>query len=152
MFNLLLIIISYGSLLVLLMPATGTGIMLTAVIFALGIVLIVLEKDRIAVRKPTKKNKLHRLVFFSFFVAVYLGMLFYQRWMFHQWFSSYVVQMKIENILHMSLSTAMLICSSTLSCISTYFIYICLQITTSQLPHTFQCNNYTKCLLWQVII
>lgn len=151
MFNLLLIIISYGSLLVLLMPATGTGIMLTAVIFALGIVLIVLKKDRIAVRKPTKKNKLHRLAFFSFFVAVYLGMLFYQRWMFHQWFSSYVVQMKIENILHMSLSTAMLICSSTLSCISTYFIYICLQITTSQLPHTFQCNNYTKCLLSPVV-
>ena len=73
MFNLLLIIISYGSLLVLLMPATGTGIMLTAVIFALGIVLIVLKKDRIAVRKPTKKNKLHRLAFFFLFCCRIFG-------------------------------------------------------------------------------
>lgn len=148
MFQILSLITSYGALMLLLMPATGVGILLAIVALVLGTLLIVCKKNH--VRCSAKLTTRFNVVIFSVFVASYFGMLFYSRWVSHQWFSYYVIETTIETVLHMQVSTMLLIISFLLSLLSVYCIYVGLQLIAPKLSNLISSNqriSFVICLI-----
>ncbi len=135
MFQLLLITISYGALLLLLMPTTVAGIISTAIIFVLGLSLMVYKK----VHKITFwECKQYILIPFSIFVGASLGLTFYSRCL-----TSPKTQM-IATLLHMSTKTTLLIGSVLLAVLSVYFIYAGLQMIIKKDTATHQKSDLVR--------
>lgn len=141
MFHLLLIIVSYGALLLLLMPATGVGMISTAVILVLGIGLIVYRKIHKAAFWNSKR---YFLISVAVFVAAYLGLPFYNRWL------PSSKMRAIATMLHMPIEVLLLIGSLILSVLSVYFVYAGLQIIVKKLSGSFV-RNMMSCLIASVI-
>lgn len=143
MFNLLLIIISYGALLVLLMPATGVGVLVVVAIFFIGTILMVSKRTH---KDFLGRDKHYGLVLFSAFIAVFLGMLFYKRWIPYQWFPYSTIQ-SIANVLNITITKMLLIISPFLSLLSIYGIYVGLQRITQKLSRRTQHTNFVRWIL-----
>ena len=135
MLHLLFIIFSYGALLLLLMPATGAGIVSTAAALAIGICLIVCKK---AHKNSFWKNKQYFLIPVAILVVATFGLLFYNRWLPSS-------KMKaIATMLHMSIEMLLLIGSAILSGLSFYFLYAVLQTIVKKIPDTNPQNDFAK--------
>lgn len=130
MFQLLSLIISYGALLLLLMPPTGAGIVSATVIFVIGICVMVYKK---AHRLTFWKNRRYSLLFAVMLTVLWFGLVFYNRWL-----PSSKMQ-AIATILHMSIETMLLMGALMLSTLSIYFVYTGLQIISHH-PNNFGKN------------
>ncbi len=124
MLNLLYIVISYGALLLLLMPATSKGILFCATMFAIGTALISFKKyHKVAFWKRKQYFPISVIVF----IVAYLGVSFYDRWL-------CVYQLEIiAHRFHMTMETMLQIASIVLAAFAFYFIYGILQTVTKTL-------------------
>ena len=139
MVHLLLVIISYGALLFLLMPASDAGILSSAVVLTLGIGLIIHKKVyKIAFWKS--KQYLHMAT--TVFAAICFGLNFYIRWR-----SSDGVQ-AIATVLRLPAETVLLIGSVILSALSAYALYAALQIIINKLSHINQKYVFVRSLVF----
>lgn len=157
MLDLLLMIFSYGSLLVLLMPITLKGIIATIKIFVLGSICISLlgyKKSFSLKHKSDKKCYLQKLFLFvlSIYFTLRLGLGFYNRWL------SSPLMNRIAVILHISVEAMLFIGALILAVISTYFLYVIFRIMLTiarkifeKLPNIEQNNNFLVSLLFCVI-
>ena len=140
MFLLLLLVLSYGSLLILLMPATGIGILSAAIAFVFGLGFMIFKKVH---QICFWKHKQYRLFLISALIVPYFGLLFYNRWL-----PSSKMQ-AIASIFCISIETFLLIASLALSIASAYFICLVLQITRNMQ------NSFAKnliCSLFAAVI
>ena len=123
MFLLLLLIISYGALLVLLMPASGVDVILTAVIFAVGVGLMTYKK---VYKIAFWKSKQWSCILASVLMVAYCGARFYYRWL-----PSSKMQ-AIAAMLHIPIEAMLLIGLLILLPLALYFIYAVLQMITQK--------------------
>ena len=137
MFHLLFIIVSYGALLVLLMPATGVGIIAAAAALAVGICLIVYRKVH---RIAFWKNKQYHLIPVTVLIAAALGLRFFYRWL-----PMYKMQ-AIAAMLHIPVGRMLLIGSLILSGFSVYFLYAALQKLSDTNPRNALVKNLVFCM------
>ena len=119
MFQLLLMAISYGALLLLLMSTTVVGIILATIIFVLGLGLMIFKKVH---KNAFWKCKQYILIPFSIVISASLGLIFYN----YQISSPNIQAMATK--LHMSVETVLIIASVLLATLSVYFIYFALQM------------------------
>lgn len=134
MLQLLLAIVSYGSLLLLLMPPTGAGIISTAVVLVIGICLIVCGRAYIV---APWKNKQFYLIPVAIIIAVILGLNFYNRWL-----PSSKIQ-SIAAMLHMPVKILLLIGLTMLSGLAVWCIYAALQMIVRKLADTDPQADFT---------
>ena len=113
MFQILFIAISYGALLLLLMPATGVGVIATAVLFAFGLGLLVFHFKKVF----DSKNRNKFLAFATVLIVANSGRIFYIRWL-----HSSKIQ-AIASVLHVPVEVMLFIGALTLSVLSAYFVY-----------------------------
>lgn len=139
MLHLLLLIISYGAFLLLLMPASGAGIISTAEMLAIGIGLIVYKK---IYKVPFWKNTQHFLLSAAIFIAAAFGLCFYIRWI-----PSSTMQ-AIAAMLHMPIELMILIGSVMLSGLSLYFLYALVQMIVQTVSDTAPQNELVKILVF----
>lgn len=142
MFPLILLIISYGSLLVLLMPATGIGIISTAVMLVAGFALIFYKK---AYKIAFWKDKQYYIIPVAMFAAAHCGLMFYNRWL-----PSSKMQ-AIATMIQMPIETFLLIGAVVLSVLSVYFIYAVLQTIIKKLSDADEKNDFARSILASVI-
>ena len=130
MLLLLFVIVSYWSLMLLLMPAKLVGILSTAAIIVVGSILMVFRKSY---RIFLWKSKRYFLIPVTVFSVAYFGTLFYNRWI----DSSQVKT--IASIVHMPVATMLCIISLILSILSVYIVHSVLQIVFEKLlnSHSF---------------
>lgn len=138
MLHLLLLIISYGSFLLLIMPTTVAGIVSTVVLLALGIGLMVYKKVH---QICFWKSKHYLLIAVTILIAGYFRPTFYIRWLFSSKMQA------IATLLHMSVQTMLTIGSYTLAVLSVYFIYAGLQLIHGKLSDTDPRNNFKRSML-----
>lgn len=124
MFQSLWLVISYGSLLILLIPSTGIGFISAAAMLVLGIAWMAYKK---VLRVAFWKHKSYPLLGCTVFAAAVAGVAFYK-----QMFISYKMNV-LAAMLHMSVETILLPSCLVLSLLSTYFIYAALQATARKL-------------------
>lgn len=142
MFRLLLLIISYGALVLLLMPATGAGMIGAAVFFTLGVCVMVYKK----VHKAThEKRKQYGLVLAAALTVLWFGLTFYNRWL-----PSSKMQ-AIASMLHMSIEAMLLMGSLMLTALSVYIVYSGL-LTISNQPNNFRKNIMLSILAAVVMV
>lgn len=146
MIPLFFLIISYGALLLLLMPATGTGVVLTAVMLSLGIGLIVYKKIH---KVAFCKNKLYYLILGAVLICTSFGHSFYNRWL-----PSSKMQM-IADMFRMPIEMMLLIGSLILSGLSVYVLYVILQtiikIVYDTNPQNSFVINLVSCIVASVL-
>lgn len=124
MFQTLLILISYGALLLLFMPMARVGLLYAAVMFALGLGLMLYKK---VLKAAFWKHISYTLAGCAVFMAAFAGLLFYDRWL-----ASYRMN-AIATMFHIPFETFLLIVSFALAVLSTYFIYILLHMMNRKL-------------------
>lgn len=127
MLHLLLLTASYGSLLLLLMPYTPTGIISTAVLFVLGIGLMFFKKVH---KMSFWKSKQYLLIPVSVLVACYYRSMFYVRW------PNSSKMKSIASMLHLSVDTLLTVGGWLLALASIYFIYAWLQMILKKLSES----------------
>ena len=146
MFHLLLILISYGSMLLLLMPATGVGAIAAAVMLAIGIAWIIHKK---VYQRAFWKSRQYFLVLVVIFAAAYLGLAFYDRWL-----TSRELQV-IAAVLGIPLKTTLLIAAGLLGTLSIPFLCTGIQNITQKHFGANQENSFIgsllSCLLVSVV-
>lgn len=146
MLPLLFIIISYGALLLLLMPPTGVGIIATAVVLMIGIGVIIWRK---AYRVVPRKNKQYYLIPVVLILAATMGLCFYNRWL-----PSSKVQ-GIASVLHIPVKMFLLIGSLVLAGLSLYVLYAALQAIVKRLPDANPLDDFSSsivsCILASVV-
>ena len=76
MFQIILLIVSYGSFLLLLMPATGIGVILTFLMLVFGVGMVVFKKLH---KRILQYNKQYFLIPFSACINVYFCDIFHTR-------------------------------------------------------------------------
>ena len=118
MLHLFFVIISYGALLLLLMPATGLGVISAAAMFAVGLCLIIIRRNH---RIPFRENGRYYLIPAAVLIIAYFGICFYNRWL-----PSSKLQ-AIAGMLHMPVERMLFICSLLLSGLSVYCLYTVMQ-------------------------
>ncbi len=124
MFQSLWLVISYGSLLILLIPSTGIGFISAAVMLVLGIAWMAYKK---VLRVAFWKHKSYPLLGCTVFLAASIGLSFYKQ------LSSSGRMHTMASMLHISVMTILLPSCLVLSLLSTYFIYAALQATARTL-------------------
>ncbi len=139
MFRLLSIIISYASLLILLMPPTSEDIISTAVLFVFGICLIIYAKLH---KTPFVKNKQYFLIAAAVLITAFLSPKFYNQWL------PSSKMMAIAAIIHMPVEAMLFIGALMLSVLSLYFICIGLQFIISKVHDSYKQNNLTRSFLF----
>lgn len=135
MLHLLLIIISYGALLLLLMPATGVGIVSTAVAFAIGVCVIIFSK---VYKIAFWKNRSYLLISAALLIAATFGVNFYDRW---------IPSSKMQGIaamVHMPVEMLLLFGSLMLSGLSAYVLYAVLQPIANRFSDTDPRKDFAK--------
>lgn len=135
MFQPSLIIISYSALLLLLMPVTVVGMVLTAVTLSLGIGLMVHKK---VYKAACWKSKRYSLIAPVLLLVTDLGLIFYDRWL---------PASTQTTVLHIPGETLLLIGSLMLSVLSLYFVYAGLQLITKKLSDIAKKSNFTTDLI-----
>ena len=129
MLRLLLLLISYGSLLLQLMPATGKGIVTAMGCFVLGSALLILLKVH---KENVWKNKQFALLVIAGLISAYCGRLFYFRWL-----PSSKVQV-IAAMLGMNVAHLLLIGTILLSALAAYILFVVLQVLVRKLSVPYQ--------------
>lgn len=142
MLQLLFFIISYGSLLVLLMPATITGLISTGVMLIIGCGLIVYKRVH---KAAFLKEKHYYIIPIATIVAAHSGLIFYNRW-----HTSSKMQ-AIATLIHMSIETMLLIGAFVLSVLSVYFICAGLQALNMKLSGTDGKRDFVRIIFSCVI-
>lgn len=127
MLHLLFLIISYGALLLLVMVPTMSNAISTAVMFALGLGLILCKK---IYKTPFWKSKQYLLFAVCVLIVSYLGSVFYRRWLFSPKMAT------IVSILHFPVDTLPLPGTLMLAALSVYALYVGLQIILKMLSGT----------------
>lgn len=120
MFNLMLIILSFGALVLVLMPATVIGIISSIMMYILGISLIVYKKFYEVLFWKKKDNL---LILATLLIVIINGLIFYNRW---------IPSSKmgvIASTIYMSVDAMLFVGTLVLSALSFYFTYVMLQIT-----------------------
>ncbi len=133
MINLILMTISYGALLIMLMPKTMIGIISTSAVFVTGLILIVHKK---VYRRAFLKSNPKFFVSIATVMAICLGILFYTRWV-----SSSKIKV-LADILHMPTELMLFVGSLLLVLISVYFIVVGLQIIFKRLSNNEPQNGF----------
>lgn len=123
MFELLLLVISYGAMLLLLMPPTGAGVISAAVMFALGVGLMICKKSH---RICFWKSKQYYLIPSAALIVMCMAPFFYIRWL-----PSSKMQ-AIASIFHMTIEAMLIVGAILLAVLSIYFVYSALQMIASQ--------------------
>lgn len=114
MFQLLMLIASYGSFLLLLMPPTGPGVLTAAFLFLIGLAVLIRGYNR----KVYFEEKLQlRLIPASALTVCCLAPFFYNRWL-----PSSKMQ-AIAAIFHLSVESLLLIGAVALSALSFYIVW-----------------------------
>lgn len=138
MFHPLSIIISFGAFLLLLMPTTGAGMVLTAAALAIGICLIAYKK---AHQVAFRNNKQYFLIPVAMLIVAPYGQGFYDRWL-----SSSNLQ-AVAALLPMSIELLLLIASLILSGLSVYFLYAVLQVIVKKISDPNPQNDFARGLV-----
>ena len=138
----LLLIISYGALLLLLMPATGMGIISTAVMLAIGIGLIVCKKFH---KEAFRKHTQFFLIPVALLVAATFGRVFYNRWL------PSSKMLAIATMLHIPVELMLLTGSLILSGLSVCFLFVLLQMIVKKVSDTSPQNDLVKNLLFCIV-
>ncbi len=125
-----------------MMPPTITGVILTALMLAVGIGLIVYRGVH---KVPFWKNIQYFRMSIIVLVVAYLGVCFYDHWS----LSSKI--QAIATMLHTSFETILLICTIIISVLSIYFFDVLLQIIAKKLFDINPKNIFLKCLLSSLI-
>ncbi|MBR0381860.1 MAG: LTA synthase family protein [Eubacterium sp.] len=131
MIHLLFLMISFGALLIILMPSTFSGIICSFAIFVLGVGLIIIKKVH---RTVYWKNKQYLFLPITI-VNAYLGFIFYNRWL---------PSGKIRSIagrIHLPAETMLLVISLVFSLLSVYFLFAGVQILSEKIS---QSSHFTK--------
>lgn len=133
-------------MLLLLMPATGAGAIAAAVMLAMGIAWIIHKK---VYQRAFWKSRQYFLGLVVIFVAAYLGLVFYDRWL-----PSRELQV-IAASLGMPLETTLLTAAGILGTLSIPFLYTGIQTITQKHFGANQENSFTgsllSCLLVSVV-
>lgn len=138
MFQTLLIAVSYGALLLLLMPMARIGLLYAAAMFALGFGLMLYKK---VLKVAFWKHMSYTLAGYAVFLATLAALGFYGRWL-----SSYRMNV-IATMLHIPLETFLLIVAFALALLSTYFIYVLLHMINRKLSGIIRPINFFGCLI-----
>ena len=140
MFQLLLTIISFAALLLLLMPPTGTGVILTAALFAGGTALFVYGNTH---KKEAWKNKHYSLVLLSALILLYfdVSQKFYQRWI------SFSMLQRLASLIHIPAAQITLIVTLMLTALAVYDIYILLQIIVKKIARIIHTGSFSVDLI-----
>ncbi|MBR4880748.1 MAG: sulfatase-like hydrolase/transferase, partial [Clostridia bacterium] len=142
MFNLILITVSFASLLLLLMPANSMGIISTAAVLALGVCLIIFKK---AYKTAFLKNKQYYLFALAALMVSPFGIRFYNRWL---------PSSKVEAVaskLHISGEALLITLSILLSVLSVYCIYAVLQTVIKRFSETDSRKSFIKSIISAII-
>lgn len=143
----LLFIISYGALLLLLMPANAVGILTTVAVFTLGLGVILYKK---IYKIQFWKCKQYLLIPTSTLIVAFGGAFFY-----NQWIHSSILQ-RLAAMVHISVETMVLIGSLILAVSSVYFVCACLQMilhVLSRITHRYIFEaNILFCIIASIII
>ena len=142
MLRLLLMIISYGALLILLIYPTIEAILSAAAMFFLGSCLLIYKKSYTV---TFQKNSTAFLIPITIMLCANWGFIFYNRWL-----PSSKMQ-AIASIFHLTIEALLLIGAITLSLLSVYFIYAGLQAIINKLNETNPKNDYEKTLIYCII-
>lgn len=138
MLHLLLFIVSYGSLLLLLMPSTPAGVLATAIALFLGIAWIIRKQlHKIAFWK----NKQYPLIFCSVFSGAVLGYRFNDLWL---------TSSKLRYLaaaLHIPFKPMILVGTLTISILAVYVIYAILQTLEKKSDYTNPKKDFAVKLL-----
>lgn len=124
MLKLLLMIFSYASLLILAMPATGVGMLVTALFLLLGVGLIINHK---VPANSVCTNTRYPLMLAALLTVMCLGYAFYNRWL------PSSIMKSIAAMLHLSVETMLLLGTLVLSMVSSWFLYVGFSVIT-QIP------------------
>lgn len=139
MLHLLFILISYGSLIILLMPATNEGIVSAVVTFILGAGIIMYKKPN---KVSFWKDKRYSILLISILIVSYFGFTFYSRWL-----PSSKIRY-IADIIHMPVEAVLLVSSIIFSLFTVYFFCIALQIIEKKLSDANPKNQLVYCLMY----
>lgn len=147
MFQLLSIVLSYGALLLLLMPPSVPGIIATVAVFAFGTAWIIYRK---VYKIAFWKNIQYVLLLVVSFTAAYLGLRFY-----NEWIDSLAMQI-VADSLHIPLETMLLIGAVMLSTLSVPVSYMGIRFINQKLSWLNQktgiAGSLVSCLLVSVVI
>ena len=145
--RLLLLLISYGSFLLQLMPATGKGIVTAMGCFALGGVLLILLKIH---KENVWKNKQFALLLVAAFIDVGYSIKFYHRWLPSSKLQAIAAMFRIPNEIMTLIGTIIL------SVLAVYFLYLVLQFLVRNLSVVYhKCPfiiNLLFCFMIAVLI
>lgn len=141
MLSLLFFALSYGALLILLMPPTGIGILAVIALFAIGVALIVHTK----IYKTAFWKSRRYLLSIAAFIALCLSLIFY-----HRWLPSSKMQ-AVASLFHMSIETLLTIGSLLLALLSGYVLFAGLHIVTDKVPSINSKNAFVANLLYCII-
>ncbi len=138
MLSLLLLILSYGSLLILLMPATWLGILITVAIFAVGTVFDFYKKLHCHFLSAPVR---YAILPAAAFIAIALSVVFYERWL-----PSSMVR-AIAAAAHMSVGIFLVAAAVVLAVLSFWCIYRILQSVIGLLDAVFPKKTFLRSLL-----
>ena len=141
MFQLLLEIISYGSLLVLLVPQKKLGAYVVASLFMLGTGLIVYKGKH----SVSSKVKRYGLIPAVVIILAYLGVVFFNRWLHFRKLRS------VATFLHMSVETMLFVGSVVLTISAFYFSYLVLIRIVNVLDDALEINSYSGSILFGLL-
>jgi len=141
MFSLFFLIVSYGTFLLLLMPATTQGIIFTAAAFVIGTILLVLKKPH---KSTFQKKSSYFLI--SILSVIACGLAFYNRWL-----PSSKMQ-AIASICHMSIRGMLVLLTLIFSVLSIYFLYTLLQIIAKKTLEYYPKNYFERGVVFSVVV
>lgn len=146
MVQILLMSISYGSFLVLMMPATINGVIGAAVLYVLGLGLMGYKKWH---KKNWVENKDYVLLLFALLEAVSMGLRFRDRWLYSSAMNT------VASLVHIPTGTLLLIGAAVLMVLSYFFLYILLLSVKKGLVLVYQKDHFAgemlSCLLAAVM-
>lgn len=137
MLRLLLMLISYGSFLLLLVPTISTVILSSAAILVIGACFLVYKK---AHKVVLQKNKWYLWIPAALLVAI-MGIHFYNRWIPSSMFQA------IAALLHMPPALMLGLLSLIFSCLAGYFLAIVFQTLVDRLSDPNPQKDFSKSLL-----
>lgn len=137
MLRLLLMLISYGSFLLLLVPPISTVFLSIAIMLIIGAGLLVYKK---AHKVVLQKNKWYLCVFVAL-LATIMGISFYKRWIASSKYQA------IAALLHMPPALMLGMLSLILAGLSSYFLLVLFQMLADRLSDPNPRNDFSKSLL-----
>lgn len=136
-----LMIISYGALLLLLMPPSGLSIMLAAVLFVLGAPIMAFKKIH---KSDLQKGRRYVLLLSTLFFIIPASLGFFDRWI----RSSKILM--VASMVQLSAKSIVWMVTVILSVFSVYFIYVIMQLLVRKLSSITLKFDCTKSIMFSI--